>query len=267
MTFSFSDLNPPPILEDSSFLFVTVIIPTYNCAQTLSMTLDSIIQQNYPHCEIIVIDSGSTDRTLELLHTYYPEIQLFSAPAYKIYHMLNLGIGLAKGEYVNFLFPGDFHIHSHTIAQMMAFALQMGNPDLVYCATLLRDGISEPKSLFRLLNLKLLEKGQQPTSLQACWFKRDLFKTLGEFRTDFQMRGAFELFCRFCLTKDLRFAATNRSYIDFDLKRVTSAMVICHFYETGQTVHSYFGKWALAKWFMRQKDFKRFVKLWFKKFH
>lgn len=267
MTFSFPDLTIPLIEDASSLPFVTIVIPTFNCSQTLPLTLDSIINQHYPRYEILVIDGGSTDRTLEVLHGYHSHIRLCSAPKYEVYPILNQGLALAKGDYINILFPGDFYIYLNTLWQMMSMAIQNSQPDLLYCATLLRDGRSKVKFLFRSLNLSLLKKGQQPTSLQACWFKKETFKTLGYFRTDFQMRGGFDFFCRFCLNHSLRFIALRRAYIDFDLRGVTSSMVIRHFWETGQIVTSYFGKWALIKWLIKQKEIKRITKLWVKRLH
>jgi glycosyltransferase involved in cell wall biosynthesis len=260
--FSLSDLNLSLPTDLSSLPFVTILIPTFNCSQTLPLTLDSIINQNYPHYEILVIDAGSTDRTLEVLHGYGSRIHLHSAPAYDIYPILNQGIPLAKGDYLNILFPGDFYIHPKTLWQMMSLALQKSLPDLIYCATLLRDDRAAVKFLFRPLSLSLLKRGQQPTSLQACWFKKNLFETLGLFRTDFQMRGGFDFFCRFCLHSNLRFATLRRAFIDFDLRGVTSTMVIRHFRETGKIIFIYFGKWAWMRWFLRQNEVKRFVRLW-----
>ncbi len=264
MTLFLQDLkeptNPPPTLP-----LMTVLIPTFNCCQILPLTVDSLIQQNYPNCEIIAIDGGSTDRTLEVLNSYQSHVQVFSAPAYEVYSILNQGIALAKGTYVNILFPGDFYICPQTLHQMMHLASQEGWPDLVYCGTLLRDNQSEVKFMCRPLTLALLKKGQQPTSLQACWFKKDLFQTIGTFRTDYQLRGGFDLFCRFCLHSSLRYAFLRRALVDYDLRWVTSAMVIRHFWETSHTLYHYFGGWALVKWLGRQKDVKRFIKLWFKR--
>ncbi len=50
--------------ENTSF---SIIIPTYNRADLISITLDSVFAQNYPYCEIIVVDNCSTDNTIEVL--------------------------------------------------------------------------------------------------------------------------------------------------------------------------------------------------------
>ena len=206
-----------------------------------------------------------TDRTLEVIHSYSPHIRLCSAPVYDVYPILNQGIALAKGDYLNVLFPGDFYIHPQTLLQMMSLSVQKQMPDLIYCGTLLRDGRSEVKFFFRHFTSYLLKRGQQPTSLQACWFKKDLFETLGNFCTDYRMRGGYDLFCRFYLHPSLRHVAFRRAFIDFDLRGVTSSMVIRHFWETGRAIYTYFGSLNVMRWLFRQKDVKRFAKLWFRR--
>ncbi len=260
-------LRTPLFVDPDSLPFVTILVPTFNCSQSLPLTLDSILIQNYPHYEILVIDAGSTDRTLELLQSYGPPIVLTSTPAYEIYRMINQGIALSKGKYLNILFPGDFYINHRTLLQMMNLAASQGEPDLVYCGTLLRDKRTEVKFLFRPLTLSLLKRGQQPTSLQGCWFKKDLFQQIGFFSSEYKLRGGFDVFCRFCIHSQLRYASLCRALVDFDLRWVTSSMVIHHFWETSRILYFYFGNWTVIKWLVRQKDMKRFIKLWLKRLY
>lgn len=264
MHFPLNEWTPPKTIPRQELPFVSILIPTFNCSPSLTLTLDSLIAQDYPRYEIVVIDAGSTDRTLDAVHSYQIPLQLISASSYEIYRMINLGIAAAKGAYLNILFPGDFYIHPHVIEEMMNLGVEEGSPDLIYSGTLLRDQRTEVKFLFRTLELSLLKRGQQPTSLQACWFKKEIFQKIGLFRTDYRQRGAFDLFCRLGLDPSFRYAALRRALVDYDLRWVTSSMVIQHFFETGKILYGYFGGWALLKWLIRQKDMKRFVKLWFK---
>lgn len=241
---------------------VTVILTTFNCSQIIPITIESILNQNYTAIDLVIVDAGSTDKTLEVLRHYHdPRIQLTSLEENQVYKMINKGISLAKGEYINVLFPGDYYIHRHVLYDMMQLATREDKPDLVYCGTLLRDGKSEVKFLFRPLTLDLLRRGQQPTSLQGCWFKKDIFQEIGTFSTALELRGGFDLLCRFCLHKKYRFASLRHALSDYDLRWVTSKMVIRHFWETFQIVYHYFGLWTLLKWLVRQKDVGRFVKL------
>lgn len=242
---------------------VSIIIPTYNCAQVIGLTLESILPQHYPNFEIIVVDARSTDRTLEIVKGYRDEkIRVFSVSAPKRYEMLNKGITHATGGYINFLFPGDFYIYNDTIKYMMTLALEHDKPYIVYCGTLLRNGKSEVKILYRQLNLQLLQHGQQPTSLQSCWFRTDIFSQIGKFNTTYRLRGGYELLCRLTMNPKFQAVSTQRVLTDYDLRLVTRRMVLRHFWETLRTIYRYFGLIAALKWLATQKDTARFIKLW-----
>lgn len=241
---------------------ISIVIPTKNTAQLISNTLESVLSQDYPNFEIIVIDSSS-DRTLEAIKGYHEnKIRIYSVSQCNLYEMLNKGLSQATGQYVNFLFPGDFYIYRETFKCMMILALENNKPQLVYCGTLLRDAAGETKILYRELNLELLRNGQQPTSLQSCWFRADCLRELGKFDPSYKLRGGFELMCRFCLREKHRVASVKRVLTDYDLRAVTRRMVLIHFWETMKTVHRYFGFLATLHWILHQRDIGRFLKLW-----
>lgn len=251
--------------NDYEYPRVSVIVPIYNSAEKISLTLESVLDQKYPDYEIIIVDGGSTDRSIDVVKNYRDErIHLYSVSEFHRYEMLNRGISQATGEYINCLFAGDFYIHNLTLLHMMDVALDNKKPDLVFCGTLLRDGKREPKILLRALSLHLLKRGQQPTSLQSCWFKASTIRSLGKFNTGYTLRGGYELMCRFCLSPELRNVFTYRVLTDYDLRFVTRSMVMCHFMETFRTILRYFGIFAVFKWLFIQKDFSRLVRIWFR---
>lgn len=246
----------------SEFPKVSIVIPTRNDAQLIAGTLESILVQDYPSFEIIVVDS-SEDRTVETIKNYHSDkIRIFSVSKCRRYEMLNKGLSQASGKYVNFLFPGDFYIYKETLKYMMLLALENKSPQMIFCGTLLRDGKSDVKILYRPFNLELLKKGQQPTSLQSCWFRKETLKELGKFNPNYSMRGGYELMCRFALKKEYRVVSANRVLIDYDLRSVTRRMVLTHFWETLRTVQHFFGFMASARWLAYQNEMRRFMKLW-----
>ncbi len=252
-----------PQYMDYEFPKVSVIIPAYNCAQIIDLTIKSVIDQDYPNFEIIIIDGGSTDRTLEVVKGFNNEyIHIHSVSRFQRYEMLNKGITHSSGTYINCMFPGDFYVNQYTLRTMMQIALSADLPSLVFCGTLLRDGIKEPKILYRHLSLKVLRKGQQPTSLQSCWIHHDVFEKIGKFNTHYQLRGGFDLMCRYSLYGGLRTKSTSHVLTDYDLRHVTRKMVIVHFRETLYILWKYFGMKAVAKWLFIQKDFYRIFRLW-----
>lgn len=251
---------------DDALPRVSIILPTLNCAQTIALTMKQLLEQDYPHFEVIAIDAGSSDRTVDILTRYRdPRLQVHRVPSYQRYEMFNLGISMAQGEYLNFLFPGDFYIRPDVLRIMMTLALDGKKPQLVYCGTLLRDGKSDVKFLFRHLDIDLLRRGQQPTSLQACWFSREIFDEIGRFPTDYEMRGGLDLLCRFMKDGKRRFSSLQYALMDYDMRWVTHPQVLRHLWETMRTVFRYYGLVATLGWFFRQKDAGRFMKLWIRR--
>lgn len=254
-------LLPYEKYADQEFPKVSIIIPTVNSAQLISMTLEKVLAQDYPSYEIIIVDS-STDRTLEnVKHFQSDKIRIYSVLESTRFEMLNRGVLQANGEYICILFPGDFYIYQGTLKWMMGLALNHQKPEMVYCGTLIREGWRDPKILFREFTKTILENGQQPTSLQACWFRTDILREMSRFDPDFNWRGGFELMCRFKLESKNRIVATRRVLIDYDLRLVTRSMVMSHFWETFRTIYRYFGFKVVMKWMYNQDDTKRYMRL------
>jgi glycosyltransferase involved in cell wall biosynthesis len=85
----------------------TVIIPTYNRLKLLKESLQSIYTQTFTDYEIIVIDDGSTDGTLEYLQTLAPRIQIYRQENKGPGAARNLGAIHAQGDYLAFLDSDD----------------------------------------------------------------------------------------------------------------------------------------------------------------
>ncbi len=82
---------------------VSIVMSAYNAEKYLPKALDSIISQSYPHWELIAIDDGSKDSTLEILKSYQEKdkrIQIVSRENKGIPYSLNEGIALAQGDLI-----------------------------------------------------------------------------------------------------------------------------------------------------------------------
>lgn len=96
-------------------LKISIIIPTYNMANFLSQCLVSIIQQNYPNQEIIIIDGGSSDKTFEIVEKFQDYIDVFiSEPDNGQSDAVTKGLKLATGDILHWhaaddiVMPGAF---------------------------------------------------------------------------------------------------------------------------------------------------------------
>lgn len=97
---------------------VSIIIPTYNRADLIGETLDSIINQTYTNWECLVVDDGSTDNTAKILKKYKEKdtrISFHNRPNNKpkgANACRNYGLEICNGKYVNWLDSDDiFHFH------------------------------------------------------------------------------------------------------------------------------------------------------------
>lgn len=90
---------------------LSIITVNYNDAKGLERTIKSVISQSYHNFEFIVIDGGSSDRSLDIIKKYEHHIDYWiSEPDGGIYQGMNKGLRQAKGDYVNFMNSGDrFH--------------------------------------------------------------------------------------------------------------------------------------------------------------
>lgn len=86
---------------------VSVVIPTYNTADYITQTLDSVLGQTFKNYEIIVVDDGSTDHTGEVLSSYMNRINYIHQENSGRSEARNTGIKAARGKYVAFLDSDD----------------------------------------------------------------------------------------------------------------------------------------------------------------
>ncbi len=87
--------------------FFSVIIPTYNRQDRISLTIDSVLSQTYDDYEIIVINDGSTDNTYNVLQQYEDKIISIYQKNEGVSSARNKGIAISKGKYVAFLDDDD----------------------------------------------------------------------------------------------------------------------------------------------------------------
>jgi glycosyltransferase involved in cell wall biosynthesis len=87
---------------------VSVIVLARNSASTIREAIDSLVQQTYPHFEILVVDGGSTDSTRELAMSFAdPRIRIVAQQGKGLGDARNLGIREARGNYVAYLDSDD----------------------------------------------------------------------------------------------------------------------------------------------------------------
>lgn len=100
---------------------VSIVMPVYNCASYLAESLDSVLYQTLKEWELLCVDDGSNDGSLELLKRYQSmdaRIHIFTQPNQGAGVARNLGLQHAQGEYIAFLDADDYFFDADALEQM-----------------------------------------------------------------------------------------------------------------------------------------------------
>ncbi|WHZ20901.1 MAG: hypothetical protein OJF47_000013 [Nitrospira sp.] len=93
---------------NASLPLITVVTPCLNGSLFIEEAIRSVLDQDYPNVEHIIVDGGSTDGTLELIKKY-PHLRVISEPDRGLYDALNKGVRLSKGDIIGHLNCDDLY--------------------------------------------------------------------------------------------------------------------------------------------------------------
>ena len=182
---------------------VSVILPTFNRAWTVKDAIESVLVQDYPNIELIVIDDGSTDNTQALLETYKDDITLISQDNSGVSASRNAGIKASKGEFIALL-DSDDTWDKRKISCQMDFFHQ--NPDALICQTeevWIRNGKRvNPKIKHKKPSGMIFEPSLNLclVSPSAVMMRRKLFDMKGCFNETFTVCEDYDLWLRISST-------------------------------------------------------------------
>ena len=168
---------------------ISVVIPTYNRADLISETLDSVLAQTYRDFEVIVVDDGSTDDTIKLLSKYGQDIRIIGQENQGAGSARNTGIREAKGEFIAFLDSDDLWLPKK-LERQIAFLDRNRDLSWVYTDVEVFDGESGRK-LYILGQCSRLYEGDILPYLflknfipsSTLLVRRSIFNEIGAFKT------------------------------------------------------------------------------------
>ncbi len=131
---------------------ISIIMPVYNCEEFLNESINSVMKQSITEWELLCIDDGSTDSSLQILHEFEskePRIRVYTQENQGAGAARNLGLQYAVGEYIAFLDADDFFIEKDALQDMYDACKQNG---VKACGTnlfLLREGQIKAGIIFK----------------------------------------------------------------------------------------------------------------------
>lgn len=179
---------------------ISIITSCYNSADTIIDTLNSLATQNFKNFEHIIIDGGSTDRTLDILKEWkkFP-LKIFSEKDDGIYDAMNKGLRIASGDIIGILNSDDFYENSNVLSKVVA-TMQTYNVDCVYSDLLYVDKFDTNKIVRSWQSCAyetgMFESGWQPPH-PTFFVRRTVYEKYGFFDLNFDISADFELMLRF----------------------------------------------------------------------
>lgn len=194
----------------------------------LPLTLDTLKPQSGSF-EVILLDGEGSGRLAEQMQRY-PELKMRvqNASGRNLPEMMNEGLELARGKYVQFLEPGDRYISQHGLEFLSELIRK--EPHLVYASSLEKGGISHDDLI----------------TAQSPWFLRSKILELGGFDRKLVSCPSLDLLCRLSRDRSAETVACRRVLINAGAHPRPPVK------ETCKILYRYFGFWHAFKWIFVQ---------------
>lgn len=182
---------------------ISVIVAVYNGAKTLQRCIDSVSDQTYLNKELIIIDGGSTDGTIDILTTNNDKIAYWkSEPDNGIYNAWNKALDHASGDWICFLGSDDYLWKKSVFEEIMPDMIKAESQGIrmVYgqVARITRDGEIGCVDGFswEYTWRSIIIDGICTFTHQGMFHHRSLFELYGKFDESFKIAGDYELLIR-----------------------------------------------------------------------
>lgn len=250
---------------------VSIVIPNYNCSEFLHSCLESAIAQDYKNTEIIVVDDGSTDKSLKILEEYRLKIKIISTTNFGASAARKLGILQANGKYIALLDSDDIWL-VNKISKQMEIMNRM-NVSLVYSAAQefgLSSNVFKPRSFLKGNCYDYFKKYPGISLFGSCSgiiFDKSIISLSGNFDTDFLGTAEdWDFFRRFCKFGEVAFSSEILFHYRKHSKSITARPIIEYYRGNRMAILKMLREDAKIKFFERRFIWSKLHWMFFKSF-
>ena len=182
----------------TSLPLVSIVTPSFNQASFLEETILSVLEQDYPHIEYLIVDGGSQDGSPEIIRRYADRLAWWvSEPDQGQTDAINKGFARAKGEILAWLNSDDAYL-PHAVAEAVEFLQSHPEVGMVYGDANLVDENGAILGRFpaRQTDYRRLRRGYVHIPQQASFFRASLWQKVGPLDPTFYFAMDYDLWVR-----------------------------------------------------------------------
>lgn len=178
---------------------ISIITVAYNSDKTIEETLKSVAEQTHSDIEHIIVDGGSTDRTLEIVRKYPHVSTLVSEPDEGIYDAMQKGVKLATGDVIGVLNSDDL-FDSKTIIEEISKTFDRSSETKIVYGTVKYFKEDDPKDIVRNMITvpyydTFFEDGEVPPH-EAFYAKKEIYDSIEGYDKSFKIAGDYDFMFR-----------------------------------------------------------------------
>lgn len=202
---------------------ISIVTVCYNSEETIRDTIESVLSQDYPNIEHVIVDGQSTDSTMTIVNEYSGRIsRVVSEPDNGLYDAMNKGVTLAAGDYIGILNSDDVYSSVNTISAVVA---ALKGKDL------LLGGVEFVEDLNGKVLRKFPSKGFRPWSMRfglmpphpGAFISKSAYESVGFYKQDYKISADFELLVRMLFVEKCSFVLLDDSLVRMRIGGVSTS--------------------------------------------
>lgn len=229
---------------------ISIITVCLNEAKSIGATCESICVQSFRDFEWIVIDGGSTDRTLNILRDYEDSIDcLISEQDSGIYNAMNRGARKATGEYLIFMNGGD----CFASPEALEIASQTQGAQMLYGDVYLGGASGDVETYPEVVESGYMLRKMIPH--QATFYQRATFEAVGGYDESFKIAADYDLYVRLFEIERISHQHIPHPIAIFDLEGISNSKEFRQLrkHENHRIRKKYFKKYRYSLKYLRQE--------------
>lgn len=195
------------VLTESSLPLVSIITPSFNQARYIEATIQSVLSQDYPHIEYMIVDGGSSDGTLDIIKNHEAKLAWWVSEKDKGQtDAINKGFARAKGKILAWLNSDDTY-EPGAVSAVVQYLQEHSEVGMVYgdANFINESGRVIGKFGSAQTSYRLLRQGYAHIPQQTMFFRADLWREVGPLDPSFYFAMDYDLWTRIAARTEIRY--------------------------------------------------------------